>query len=130
MDNKISLSEKVFSKRGYKFLLFLGLYIFVAEVFYVLAWFIYRFDFNWAILILSPAGFPFGFGWPVFSYQLLPPEMGFVIGWLSYLSITVYSVVTKNSRTAKILYLIFVLLLILNMIGDVVGMALFTSGAF
>lgn len=41
----------------------------------------------------------------------------FSIAWLTYLTVTLYAIVTRNTHRAKTLYFIFVLVLILNVHG-------------
>ena len=117
-----TLVEKIFGYRGRRFLLFLFSYMLAVLVLI-------------APLIVDPIEsvgpiegyfiglfiFPMGFGCPIFNANF-PSEgiITLILGWLSYLIITVFAI-AKNNKIAKILYLIFVILLILNIGGCTIG---------
>ena len=119
MNNETPLSEIVFSKRGYKLLLFVASYI-LAVLALLLIFSIQGDNIqSGASLIPGLYVFPVGF---VYVLQILFPNseihnLGFYIGWTTYLIITICAVVIRNRRISRILYFIFVLLLILNIYG-------------
>ena len=116
MTNKISPIEYIFSKWGYKFLLFVVSYLLVALPATVFA----SIQTGWwiplpAALIIGPIYFPYLMVmW--FAYQTKIPGAIFILGWFSYIVIMLLGVVINNKPVAKTLYIIFVILLLLNLI--------------
>jgi hypothetical protein len=110
MSNETLFSEKIFSKWIYKLLLFVFSYLFAA----LLA--SGQVGLNILTLFYGPIWFPSGFTW-YFEGTKYQYGEGTIIGICAYLIITLSAVVVKHKRPAKILYIIFVILLILNIIG-------------
>ncbi len=114
MNTEPRLVEKIFNHRGLKFLLFLGSYILTVLLFSIPFGIIYTF----VPMLFS---FPGGFAW-LFKYTESGYENWRITGISIYLIVTGCAVVLKNSRIAKVLYIIFVILLILNIIGCFQGL--------
>lgn len=122
MDNKISFLEKVFNKRGYKFLLFLVSYVLAVVVTLIIAELLDEDSTSAAMFIGVLLYFPMVIAFVIPSMD----DLSLIFGWAIYIFITLVAVFVKNRRTAKILYIIFVLLLILN-IGGCVAMIVGSS---
>ena len=115
MDNNVTFPENVFTHRGPKLLLFVVSYILAVATVLIISnpHELDRLDIR--IFFIALVFFPTGFGWPIFITS--DPGTSTIIGWIIYVIMTVSAIATTNSRIAKILYFIFVFLLILNIIG-------------
>jgi hypothetical protein len=120
MNNESPLSEIVFSRRSYKFLLFLLSYMF-AVLAVLMIFSIRGDDIQPGGAALIPASYIFPVGFVYLLHSLFPNSevhnLGFYIGWLAYLFITICAIAIQNRRTARILYFVFVALLFLNIYG-------------
>ena len=115
--------DKIFQSRMRKLFLFIGSYA-IANLFLYIYFacrdgFDFLTDFDEVFILL--VFFSAGFGWPIL-HQLPEKYAGFsYLGWFVYPAIMVYAVGIKNIRASKIMYLIFILLLILNVGGCTIG---------
>jgi hypothetical protein len=112
MNTEPGLADKIFTHRGLKFLLFLASYVLMVLLL--------SFG-DMDIFLVALLYFPEGLAW-FFKNTELKYANWIIIGFSIYLVITAIAVAIKNIRIAKVLYIIFVALLILNFIGCVQGM--------
>lgn len=118
--------ERIFGHRVKKFFLFLASYIIAALIAGVINGFVMDniSDGDLIGFIILLGGLIFflsGFGWPISIF----PQLSFLgmLGPFVYLGVIAYAVIIKNIRASKISYLIFILLLILNIGGCTIGIA-------
>jgi len=129
MDNIKSLFVKFFGKLGSKTSHFLYAYLFAILAIIVQALlspypeFSNGTDLSLISILFVPIFFPAGLGWFLEKFWLIfinddTDLSGWLLaGWLVYVVIFLSASLTKNIRMKKVLYFIFVFLLVLNFYG-------------